>query len=493
LLWGTYSGTKENVISEASNPGVAGNDNDNDDTPTAADQYQNAILKEYRMNVDLTKQKTTGTIGFNFKHALAKVGGSTTHVNTPGSSTKCGFMAVLDLDDMKGNETEGKYTNTGKDGGSQTTKVTINEISVEAYSRIVTATDGSGNPTEWKYLKQNHGTFNLATGQWDILRTVTTTDDNLLVANGKNTPTDDTDDAAATTHIIKPSTDNSTATLATGASAVLAKTLAEPASYSASANTDAYWNEIPAGVTTTKQNVYWDEANPLVFIPGSQAELYVTCDYYVRTYDANLEGLYTQVRQKITKKVTFTQTLELNKMYSLLMHIGLTGVKFTATVSNWDVNTDDPNFDSDEDGTDDIHLDDVYVPINVSELAETFIPTLNSSSDGSGTAHAYTDDFNSDGETIYLTNVTLDYSDDADDCNIPFAEFTAENVNVEVSGATYNTSTGAITIAPNTTEHTKSITITVKRGNTSTDNYQTTSWTMTQKAPKLASINVSSV
>jgi hypothetical protein len=49
----------------------------------------------------------------------------------------------------------------------------------------------------------------------------------------------------------------------------------------------------------------------------------------------------------------------MNKYYSLLMHLGLTSVKFTATVSNW---TDATIGDGDGNTTDD---NDVYLPINV--------------------------------------------------------------------------------------------------------------------------------
>ena len=107
------------------------------------------------------------------------------------------------------------------------------------------------------------------------------------------------------------------------------------------------------------------DANPLVFIPGTWPELTVTFEYCVRTKDPNLADSYSEVWQKITKKITFANPVELNKQYNLLIHLGLTSVKFTATVSNWDVETGTPNIDTDGDGTADLQGKDVYVPINV--------------------------------------------------------------------------------------------------------------------------------
>ena len=90
----------------------------------------------------------------------------------------------------------------------------------------------------------------------------------------------------------------------------------------------------------------------------------------MRTYDQNLatsasgEGSWTKVRQKVTKKVTFLNPVELNKQYNLLMHLGLTSVKFTATVSDWQIDGDDDNSGA-IDGNEELAVTDVYLPINV--------------------------------------------------------------------------------------------------------------------------------
>ncbi|MBQ9363825.1 MAG: hypothetical protein IJT97_10485, partial [Bacteroidaceae bacterium] len=218
---------------------------------------------------------------------------------------------------------------------------------------------------------------------------------------------------------------------------------------------------------------YKNEANPLVFIPGTNAELYVTADYYVRTLDNKLSKNYTQVRQRITKKVTFTETLELNKMYSLVMHIGLTGVKFTATVSNWDVNDKgtENNFDSNDDGEKDIYVDDVYVPMNVSELLAVASP---------GTATQY----GSRGGSLQIQNLALTYSDATDmvpftnagytvlhktdvgtyTVTIPNTAFAEYGITLSSSVGTFGADGYTLTLPANETAINRPVTITVTRG-----------------------------
>ena len=306
LLWGTASGTGKGVTG-ADNAGITGN-------PTSTDTYTKAVLKDYTVNANLTKQKTTGTVGFAFKHALAKVGGS--YEYTSSSYPKpYGLMIVLDLDDLKGGESGGaleEYIGTKDEKTQYNTKVTVSDITI--VGRSLTS-DGTHKPGEADYvetyLEKNQGVFDLATGQWDITSAGTTNDPN---------------SAAATTYNISDKS---------GASATLSDAIKE-IELGANRNTEAGFKALPLGVVTTAQNVYKDEANPFVFIPGTWPELTVSVTYTVRTRDPFLSLAYSEVTQRITKKVTFDQAVELNKQYSLLMHLGLTSVKFTATVSDWD-------------------------------------------------------------------------------------------------------------------------------------------------------------
>lgn len=80
--------------------------------------------------------------------------------------------------------------------------------------------------------------------------------------------------------------------------------------------------------------------------------------------------------QRITKKLTFTEPVQLNKQYSLLMHLGLTSVKFTATVSDWErwiTAYDEKGVLVQEDA-----VEHVYIPRNVGE------PSANDEDQGTG-------------------------------------------------------------------------------------------------------------
>ena len=69
-------------------------------------------------------------------------------------------------------------------------------------------------------------------------------------------------------------------------------------------------------------------------IPGANQTLKVTIKYWVTTKDSNLSKGYTWIPQEITKTISLGN-IEMNKSYGIVMHLGLTSVKFTATVSDW--------------------------------------------------------------------------------------------------------------------------------------------------------------
>ena len=353
LLWGTLgSGTGMNVLG-SDNAGVISTGTAGTLTASNGD-YSDDILAiglpvtGYTMPADLTKQKTSGTVELAFKHALAKVGGSEVNGDNPSGSTHHGLMIITDIDDQKGEEIGGhRETTTGVDND---TKVTVKDIKIVAKSKV---NDGTKNPGESgysdTYLKAVQGLFNLATGKWEVTRTISTTDDN--VANS----------VTGLTHEITTTGEG------TGIAAKLNAAIAEPST--APDKTEAGFTGITANVPDNAPvNVYDTtdgDANPLVFIPGTWPELTVTVEYCVRTKDTKLADAYSEVWQKITKKITFANPVELNMQYNLLIHLGLTSVKFTATVSNWDVETGTPNIDTDGNGTADLQGKDVYVPINV--------------------------------------------------------------------------------------------------------------------------------
>jgi hypothetical protein len=141
-------------------------------------------------------------------------------------------------------------------------------------------------------------------------------------------------------------------------------------------------SEVREGVVETKaKDVYSADSDvPAVFmIPapsgaGNNQTLVVTITYTVRTFDNHLAtiddgvgsstGTWTKVKQKITNAVTIPGgSLEANKYYKLLMHLGLTSIKFTATVADWDELTN-----TDEDGNSNVDPDEkdkeIWLPSN---------------------------------------------------------------------------------------------------------------------------------
>ena len=357
LLWGTKGGTNQNVNNEG-NAGVTGN-------PASSAVYTSTLLEGYTVNANLTKQTTTGTIDFLFKHALAKVGGSyqgndegdDDNVNTPTN----GLMIVLDLDD-EGAEQGGELEPFSPAPNANTkykTKVTVRDIQISAKMLSEDENDKTPAPADKAdytptYYKTNEGRLDLATGQWfledgsDINGTSKNPSEALTIAHNIT--------SAASTDAVK-----------NAASGALSDSIAEPASVAKTAAD--FCNILPLGVTTVPKNVYAEETNALVFFPGTYPQLTITIDYIVRTYDENLGDAFSEVGQKITKTLTFDDAVELNKQYNILIHLGLTSVKFTATVDDWDAGTTtttttDENGDPVDITETEVHHD-VYNPRNV--------------------------------------------------------------------------------------------------------------------------------
>jgi hypothetical protein len=131
-------------------------------------------------------------------------------------------------------------------------------------------------------------------------------------------------------------------------------------------------NEVPAdlnpmiiqngtseGVTNTTVNLFnsTEAGAPVLVIPTSGVPVKVTIVYDIETADPSLPGYLSDgttrgisVENTITKTVQLTgggnMTLEAGKKYVIGLHLGLTSVKFDATVADWDnasyANTDLP-------------------------------------------------------------------------------------------------------------------------------------------------------
>lgn len=151
-----------------------------------------------------------------------------------------------------------------------------------------------------------HGVFNIATGLWE-------------------SPALDTNYEETTLFNVNHSTEGIDTDIFTAAGS--------------SFTYDGSWNH--AGVTNSAKSIY-SSGTPAAFylIPGiANQQLEVTITYQVRTYDENLNGNYSTVNQTIKNVVTLP-SLESNKYYTLIMHLGLTSVKFEASVDSWDSTSD---------------------------------------------------------------------------------------------------------------------------------------------------------
>lgn len=161
------------------------------------------------------------------------------------------------------------------------TKVTINSLEIKGKSGTVTNTSG---------------VLNLATGAWTSASPVVT-----------GNPVDGRVDKTSETTLWEPTT------------------------------TPSSWNDVPAGVTATAvANAHVIGSLNQTLIPGTSATYIITIEYIVRTKDTNLSKGFSEVSQKIKKEVTIAAPSEINKKVTLLLHLGLTSVKFDATVGAWD-------------------------------------------------------------------------------------------------------------------------------------------------------------
>ena len=279
LLWGTNGKN-----------GTGYHETDGDDDAAKSQDY----------NTDLTKQIVTNsgareTVDFLFKHALTKVGG------------KNGLKIVADID---GNSTT--PTTTGFGTLDATTIITVKSIEIgNVANAVVTG-----------------GTFNLATGVWtaSLNGSIAERAINADVANSElNTAIQEPATLSAST---APAWNTSTSKWCTNNGSGVASGTA--------------FSGVPTG---TPADVYASAKDAFYLIPSStdDQQLKISINYVVRTYDANLAiptnecSPCSKVEQTITNTITLAHNfLASNKYFTLVLHLGLTSVKFSATVSDWD-------------------------------------------------------------------------------------------------------------------------------------------------------------
>lgn len=304
-------------------------------TYNEADGSNNTVsLSNTEYNTDLTKQKTAERVKFLFKHALAKIGGATASAteNIANQPTKCGLKVVVDIDKNSDSpKTTGQSNQTTyfeNDFSNTTTLVTIKEVKIRDLASVVADADVTGITS---------GTSNISSSAWFDIESGTWAEQTgaatyKVVANNTSGNDGNTTDTNYSLNVkIKE-----IGAQKNGAGSTGKELLSGNAAWDGSAN--------PIGVTTTPTDVFPDENVPaLMLIPGPNAQdIYITVEYVVRTADPKLAAGFSEVTQKITNKVSLA-SLTYNKHYTIVMHLGLTSVKFSATVSDWDAHDDNDN------------------------------------------------------------------------------------------------------------------------------------------------------
>lgn len=89
----------------------------------------------------------------------------------------------------------------------------------------------------------------------------------------------------------------------------------------------------PDGVTQTEANLLTDNVQ-FNLIPGTISE--VVIDYFVTTDDAKLKKTYSRVENVIKYTFDTPLTIQNNKAYTLKLQLGMTTVKVTSSVDEWE-------------------------------------------------------------------------------------------------------------------------------------------------------------
>ena len=361
------------------------------------DGTDNDVDAGNKYNTNLTKETTEEKVNFLFKHALAKIGGYN------------GLKIVADVD--------------GNGGGSigfgeldSKTCITVRQITIQ----------NTAAPTNYA------GVFHLATGAWTDLTGSTPSKGGLL------------------NETIKDGT-SSTISMSDGPTGI----------YAAEGSLPTYstpWTV--EGVTTTAKNVYkTDTQDGFYMIPGASMELEVVINYDVSTVDGNIDGGYVRTNQVITNTVTLPTTLQSNKYYTLVIHLGLTSVKFSAEVAGWD---------SEDAGTE----KEIWLPSNVVKYTTTTTVAAGANATVNTTAAttAYTIDLTGLKASTNLSVVRPDGT---------VATAASQSGDTDGSGnATVN-----VTLAENTsTNATKTGTVTIKGVNDADEDFTTVVTIIQEKA-----------
>ena len=268
----------------------------------------------YTINNNLTR--TANNVKFVFQHLLSKLGGSQelkdTTVTDPYDAAFVANGLVVKASPVSDPTKEYGNVTLGDFGGDKGTKITISKIVIASAPEIDTLThqpvkDIDGNPISYATADQT-GTLDLYTGEFEL-------DGAAQNIQFKQTITNKIDDPKTT------SEDESKA------DSEIADCLKEPASF-------ADFAALPKGVVKKAINVYKDESNPIILVPGTKPVVDILVTYFVRTYDEKLPAGYSEVPQTVFGRIKFAE-IKKNTKYNIVMILGLNNVKFEAEVEDW--------------------------------------------------------------------------------------------------------------------------------------------------------------
>ena len=284
----------------------------------------------YTINDNLTR--TTDNVKFIFQHMLSKLGGSQEGTDpsvdpyTDASYVANGLVVkaspVSDPTNEYGNIALGDF------GGDKGTKITISKIVIGSAPETDAisgqpVTDIDGNPISYATADLT-GKLDLYTGEFTLDGAAQNIQFSQTITNLVDDPATPEDESDAT------------------ANSEIADFLKEPASFTA-------FNELPKGVVKKAINVYKDESNPIILVPGTKPVVDITVTYYVRTYDEKLPAGYSEVPQTVFGRIKFAE-IKKNTKYNIVMILGLNNVKFEAEVEDWTIGTNTVYKDLNGDG-----------------------------------------------------------------------------------------------------------------------------------------------
>lgn len=280
----------------------------------------------YTINNNLTR--STDKVHFKFQHLLSKLGGSQEGPSAALDPYDPAYVAnglVVKANAQTINPTNG----FGEDNG---TKITISKIVIGSapVTDAITGdpvTDIDGNPISYAAADQT-GKLDLYTGEFKLDGAAQNIQFSQTIANSV------VDDPATPEDESKYSE--------------IADCLKEPVG-----GITTFTDLTNRGVVATAINVYEDESNPIILVPGTKPVVDITITYYVRTYDEKLGTLKcSEVPQTVFGRIKFAE-IKKNTKYNIVMILGLNDVKFEAEVEDWTVGTNQVWVDANGDGIQD--------------------------------------------------------------------------------------------------------------------------------------------